>query len=156
MEDLARRDFTINAMALQIIPKRNSLELIIIDEFSGLADICDKRISAVRAPERTFRDDPIRQIRAIRFVVRLRDFGFQINVRTFEAIKTTFPSTFHAIPMEVLIEEVGRAFSDGFSLAFSLFKETNVFSCSLAFLDRMSRGEVRLLGEMFSDLEGVL
>ena len=155
-EDLARRDFTINAMALQIISRGDSIETTIIDEFSGLADICDRRISTVGPPGRTFREDPIRQIRAIRFFARLKDFGFQIDPRTLEAIKTTFPSTFHTIPMEPLIKEAGKAFKENFPLAFALFRETGVLSHSFPFLDKIHQEDIDFLETMFSGLKGKL
>ncbi len=60
--DLSRRDFTINAMALAL----PSAELI--DPFGGLADLAATRLRTPLAPEESFSDDPLRMLRAARFV----------------------------------------------------------------------------------------
>lgn len=62
--DLSRRDFTINAMAL-LLP-----ELRFIDPFSGAADLAAKRLRTPLAPEISFLDDPLRMLRAARFIAR--------------------------------------------------------------------------------------
>jgi len=59
--DLSRRDFTVNAMALSI----PGLELI--DPFDGLADLANRRLRTPLNPELSFRDDPLRMLRAARF-----------------------------------------------------------------------------------------
>src|SRR5680860_1196530 len=59
-EDLARRDLTINAIAMDLNAK-------LIDPFSGQKDIEDKLIRAVGKPEERFKEDALRLIRAIRF-----------------------------------------------------------------------------------------
>ena len=76
-EDLARRDFTINAMAL-------SLNEEIIDPFKGTNDLDKKIIKAVGDPNTRFKEDALRLIRAIRFATQLE---FDIEIKTFEAIK---------------------------------------------------------------------
>lgn len=68
-EDLARRDFTINAMAL-------TLDCQLIDPFGGEADLQAGIIRAVGSPAQRFREDPLRMLRMIRFVAR---FGFDID-----------------------------------------------------------------------------
>jgi poly(A) polymerase len=60
--DLARRDFTINAMALTL----PGLELI--DPFGGLVDLAERRLRTPLAPEESFGDDPLRMLRAARFI----------------------------------------------------------------------------------------
>lgn len=76
-EDLRRRDFTINCLAQRLGEKR------IIDPFGGRADIKAKIIRTPVEPARTFYDDPLRMLRAIRFTVKLK---FQIEKKTAEAI----------------------------------------------------------------------
>lgn len=76
-EDLARRDFTINAIAL-------SKEGKIIDPFGGQKDLKNKIIRAVGNPEERFSEDALRMIRAVRFAT---SFGFEIESKTREAIK---------------------------------------------------------------------
>jgi poly(A) polymerase len=76
-EDLARRDFTINALALDI--RNNQL----IDYFNGLQDLDDGIIRTPTEPKITFMDDPLRMLRAIRFVSQL---GFKIEEKTLNSI----------------------------------------------------------------------
>jgi poly(A) polymerase len=64
-DDLARRDFTVNAMALRLP------ELELIDPFDGLADLSAHRLRTPLDPEVSFTDDPLRMLRAARFVAKL-------------------------------------------------------------------------------------
>jgi poly(A) polymerase len=63
--DLARRDFTINAMALKL-PERT-----FVDPHGGLEDLGAKRLRTPLSPEESFSDDPLRMLRAARFVAQL-------------------------------------------------------------------------------------
>ena len=65
-EDLRRRDFTINAMALSAMP-----EPTFTDPFGGLADLVQLRLRTPATPEESFADDPLRMLRAARFVSTL-------------------------------------------------------------------------------------
>ncbi len=64
-DDLARRDFTVNAMALKLP------ELELIDPFDGLVDLSARRLRTPLDPEVAFADDPLRMLRAARFVAQL-------------------------------------------------------------------------------------
>ena len=75
-EDLVRRDFTVNAIAMD---ERGS----IIDPLGGLGDLSVKIIRTPLSPEETFSEDPLRMLRAFRFACRL---GFSIEEKTLEAI----------------------------------------------------------------------
>jgi len=75
-EDLARRDFTVNAMALDEGGN-------VIDLFSGRADLAGKRIRCVGKAELRFREDALRILRALRFAARL---GFSIEEETGRAM----------------------------------------------------------------------
>lgn len=75
-EDLARRDFTVNAMAL-------SPKLELVDPYLGQTDLNEGIIRAVGNPDLRFKEDALRLIRAIRFSSQL---GFEIEKNTFEAI----------------------------------------------------------------------
>jgi poly(A) polymerase len=66
--DLARRDFTVNAMAVRL----PSLEFV--DPFDGLRDLKDRVLRTPGMPETSFADDPLRMLRAARFVAQL-DFS---------------------------------------------------------------------------------
>lgn len=75
-EDLARRDFTVNALAY-------NNEAGVIDEFGGLNDIKNRVIKAVGNPNERFNEDALRIMRAIRFAAVL---GFEIEPKTKAAI----------------------------------------------------------------------
>jgi poly(A) polymerase/tRNA nucleotidyltransferase (CCA-adding enzyme) len=86
-EDLARRDFTINAMAIEVrSPKLEVRGYEIIDLFGGKEDLKNKIIRAVGDPRERFSEDALRMMRAVRFSVTLGE-GWKIEEKTKEAIK---------------------------------------------------------------------
>ena len=82
LEDLKRRDFTINAMAY-------SHETGIVDEFGGMEDLKAGIVRCVGRPEDRFTEDALRLLRALRFSAQL---GFEIEESTYAAIKTIAPN----------------------------------------------------------------
>lgn len=80
-EDLARRDFTINAMALH--PKTG-----LVDCFGGQEDLAAGILRCVGEPERRFEEDALRILRGLRFASR---FGYTIEDKTGEAMKKQAP-----------------------------------------------------------------
>ncbi|MBT4359974.1 MAG: HD domain-containing protein [Candidatus Marinimicrobia bacterium] len=66
--DLSRRDFTVNAMAINLLPEHFG-ELV--DEYGGIQDIQDKILRTPLDPVKTFDDDPLRMMRAARFSAQL-------------------------------------------------------------------------------------
>ena len=69
-DDLVRRDFTVNAMALRL-PER-----VLVDPWGGLEHLLEKRLTTPGAPEVSFGDDPLRMLRAARFTSQL---GFTVD-----------------------------------------------------------------------------
>ncbi|MEU2347665.1 CCA tRNA nucleotidyltransferase [Modestobacter sp. NPDC049651] len=65
-DDLARRDFTVNAMAVSLGPDRT-----VTDPFGGLGDLLARRLRTPGAAVESFADDPLRMLRAVRFVAQL-------------------------------------------------------------------------------------
>ncbi len=79
-EDLARRDFTINALA------ENAMTGATVDMFGGREDLTAGVIRAVGEPEARFREDPLRILRGVRFASQL---GFAIEQATMEGMRAT-------------------------------------------------------------------
>ena len=67
-QDLSRRDFTINAMALELTADEPTL----VDPFGGAADLMTRTLRTPLSPEESFSDDPLRMMRAARFVAQLQ------------------------------------------------------------------------------------
>lgn len=116
-EDLERRDFTINAMAISLNPDSFG-ELV--DPFDGLKDIKAKRIKTPLEPGITFSDDPLRMMRGVRFAAQL---DFDIESETFFAL-TTHAHRLHIISAERIIDELNKIIltpkpSYGFKLLFA-------------------------------------
>ncbi len=94
-EDLARRDFTINAMAYH--PTGG-----LVDYFSGLADLENKKIVCIGNPEKRFTEDGLRILRALRFAAQ---FGFAIEKITAQAANRLAP-LLHRIARERIQAEL--------------------------------------------------
>ncbi|HKB30455.1 MAG TPA: CCA tRNA nucleotidyltransferase [Streptosporangiaceae bacterium] len=77
-EDLARRDFTINAMAARLP------DHLLVDPFGGLRDLKERVLRTPSSPESSFDDDPLRMLRAARFAAQL---GFSVVPEVREAMK---------------------------------------------------------------------
>ncbi|BDR53877.1 CCA tRNA nucleotidyltransferase [Bombiscardovia nodaiensis] len=75
--DLSRRDFTVNAMALRVP------QLEFVDPFGGASDLAKQVLRTPVDPRQSFDDDPLRMMRAVRFVAQL---GFRIAPETAEAL----------------------------------------------------------------------
>jgi len=95
-EDCARRDFTINAIAQNLITGE------IIDFFNGRQDIKKKIIRTPVSPDKTFYDDPLRILRGIRFATRLK---FEIEKETLEGMKKNV-SRLSIVSIERISEEL--------------------------------------------------
>lgn len=101
-EDLARRDFTVNAMAYH--PDRG-----LLDPFGGREDLARGLIRAVGDPNRRFEEDALRVLRAVRFACRL---GFEIEPGTQRALVTWAPGL-RDIAQERIGQEVSGILGTG-------------------------------------------
>ncbi len=89
-EDLARRDFTVNTMAVPVAVFADGKKLTeaklkknLIDPFNGKKDLASKTLRTPLDPDQTFSDDPLRMMRAVRFASQL---DFSIDPKTLESI----------------------------------------------------------------------
>jgi len=115
-DDLKRRDFTINTLAISL----NEIDFgELLDPFEGIQDLDRKIIRTPLDPEITFSDDPLRMMRAIRFAAQLT---FDIEAQTFAAIVNNV-SRLEIVSMERITEELNKIIltpkpSYGFKLLF--------------------------------------
>jgi poly(A) polymerase len=102
-QDVLRRDFTINALLLD--PATNEVR----DYAGGRADLAAGIIRAIGDPERRFREDHLRLLRAVRFAARL---NFTIEPATFAAMQALAPAI-RAISAERIRDEISRILTEG-------------------------------------------
>lgn len=81
--DLSRRDFTVNAMALRL-SANTAVPPELIDPFGGAGDLAAKRLRTPLSPEESFSDDPLRMMRAARFIA---GFGLEPDEALVEAVR---------------------------------------------------------------------
>ncbi len=105
-EDLQRRDFTINAIALSP-SKDNGSNFKVIDLYQGTKDLKQKLIKAVGNPTDRFSEDALRLLRAIRIASQL---NFTIEEKTFDAIKANAP-LINKIAKERIKDELLKIFA---------------------------------------------
>ena len=117
-QDAARRDFTVNAFYYQ--PGDNS----IYDYANGLADLKQRTLRIIGDPEKRYREDPVRMLRAVRFSAKL---GFEIERHTAAPIGK-LAKLLRDIPPARLFDEVIKLLMSGNGLAtFHLLREQQLF-----------------------------
>lgn len=114
-EDLARRDFTINAMALNLRPTTYNQQLI--DPFGGERDIKSKLIRAVGNPDERFKEDALRMLRTLRLASEL---NFAIELETQQAIEKNVELLSHISKERIRDELVKIVMSDNPGVALEL------------------------------------
>lgn len=102
LEDLKRRDFTINAMAYN---ERQGL----VDAFDGIGDLNRGIIRCVGDPKERFTEDALRMLRALRFAAQL---GFEVEENTFLAIRELAPSIARISAERIQVELMKLLLSD--------------------------------------------
>ncbi|MDY8134015.1 CCA tRNA nucleotidyltransferase [Aquimarina sp. 2201CG5-10] len=119
-DDQNRRDFTINALALNL-SKENFGELL--DPFGGLEDLKSKIIRTPLDPDITYSDDPLRMMRAIRFATQL---NFKIEEQSLQAI-TKNKERIKIITKERIVDELHKIIlSETPSVGFKLLEKTGL------------------------------
>ncbi len=126
LEDLKRRDFTINAMAYN---NREGL----VDAFDGIGDLNQKMIRCVGAPLERFREDALRMMRAVRFAAQL---GFSIEDATKAAILKLAP-TLEKISAERIQAELVKLLMSDHPEEMRTLYETGITAVMLPEFDAM-------------------
>ncbi len=136
-DDQNRRDFTINALAVSL----NDFNYgTIIDPFDGLEHLEQKLIKTPLEPGKTFSDDPLRMMRAIRFSTQL---GFRIDEQTLEAI-TRYSNRLKIISWERIATELNKILEASKpSIGLKLLFDTGLLQIILPELAAMHGVEIR-------------
>ncbi|MCK1982455.1 MULTISPECIES: CCA tRNA nucleotidyltransferase [Peribacillus] len=116
-EDLQRRDFTMNAMAMDKTGK-------IIDPFNGKRDLAGKRIITVGNPHERFHEDALRMMRALRFVSQL---DFVLDKETFDSLKDNAQIISEIAVERILVEFEKLLAGSNKVRAFSLLLESGLY-----------------------------
>lgn len=136
-EDLNRRDFTINAMAISL---NHNVYGELLDPFIGVQDLELKQIRTPLDPNITFSDDPLRMIRAIRFATQL---NFQLTEQTLNAITYNL-ERIKIITKERILDELHKIMlSPRPSLGWKLLDKTGLLPYILPELEVLKGVEVK-------------
>lgn len=131
LDDVSRRDFTINAMAISL--GKNYGELI--DIYNGVNDLNDNMIKTPVDANITFSDDPLRMLRAIRFATKL---NYQISDETYQAIKNN-KDRIKIISNERIRDELNKILSyNKPSIGFRLLLDTGLLEIILPEVYKLS------------------
>lgn len=139
-EDLARRDFTVNAIAYS--PTRDEVR----DPFGGRDDLAARTIRAVGIAKDRMREDRLRALRAMRFASR---FNFDIERSTWQAIVTSAPHLGRLSPervrqeLEKTMKQVARP-----SRAFGMWKDSGAFAALVPSLEAITPVELLALDHL--------
>ncbi|HET9399882.1 MAG TPA: CCA tRNA nucleotidyltransferase [Candidatus Acidoferrales bacterium] len=127
-EDVRRRDFTINGMMMD--PRTGD----ILDFVGGRKDVEAGIIRAIGEPRARFEEDKLRMVRGVRFGAR---FGYQIEPKTFAAIRELTP-TINQVSAERLRDELTKILTEGAARrGFELLDETGLLQKLLPEITRM-------------------
>ena len=143
-DDQKRRDFTINAMAISLNGESYGK---FIDPFNGLDDLMDKTIRTPMEPEKTFSDDPLRMMRAIRFATQL---NFKIAKETLLAISKNKERIKIVSPERTTSELNKIVLSDSPSTGFRLLDKTGLLPLILPELHNL-KGVEEVSGKQHKD-----
>ncbi len=144
-DDQKRRDFTVNAMALSLNKDNYGM---LVDPFGGLSDLNNKIIRTPLDPDKTYSDDPLRILRAIRLASQL---NFNIEKRSLDAIyKNRF--RINIISQERITDELNKIIlSSNPYKAFILLEETGILTLILPELSAMKGVDIKE-GRTYKDI----
>ena len=128
-EDVQRRDFTINGLMLDPLEGDR-----VLDYVGGQDDIARKVVRTIGEPERRFREDKLRMMRAVRFAAR---FGYEIDGETVRWIRTLAPEI-RQVSRERQRDELTKMLTEGSARrAFELLDETGLLHEVLPEIEKM-------------------
>lgn len=129
-EDLSRRDFTMNAIALSL---KNEKDFEIVDLYGGQNDIQNKIIRTVGNADERFNEDALRIMRAIRFHAQL---GFEIEKNTFQALEKNISLVDH-VALERIKDEFSKIImSDNPAEGVDMMQKTGLLSYVIPELEK--------------------
>lgn len=131
VDDLKRRDFTINAMAYN---ESNGF----VDEFNGIEDLNNHVIRCVGNPIERFSEDALRMMRAIRFSAQL---GFDIDSKTYAAIVELAPSI-RQVSMERVQVELAKTIMSDNPFYVKQYEQTGLLKENLSYMDEILSGKL--------------
>ena len=144
LDDMNRRDFTINTLAISL-NKENYGELI--DTFNGIGDLNNGIIKTPTDSDKTFSDDPLRMLRAVRFSSQL---NYKIERNTFESIKRNI-NRIEILSGERISEELNKILmQDKPSNGFILLDKLNILKIILPELESL-KGIEEVEGQTHKD-----
>ena len=136
-DDQNRRDFTINALAVSL-NEENFGEMI--DPFNGIKDLEQKVIQTPLEAGKTFSDDPLRMLRAVRFATQL---GFKIEKNTLKAL-STYKDRIKIISKERIIAELEKIMKTPTpSVGLKILFETGLLKLIFPEMDALKGAETR-------------
>ena len=140
-EDLHRRDFSVNAMAIRLSGVGDGGEMELIDLEDGRADLAARTLRVLH--DRSFHDDPTRALRAARLAARL---GFRLSRGSRGLLRDALrDGVFGAVSGDRLRREIEKLFEDGFYFSFE----------QAAFVELVAPGFWKGGGEVLADVEAV-
>jgi tRNA nucleotidyltransferase (CCA-adding enzyme) len=145
-DDLARRDFTINAMAFN--PDTGELR----DPYGGQADLRSGTVKAVGRPSDRMKEDRLRALRAIRFAAR---FGFRIDPSTWSAMRDS-SAELKRLSAERVKQELEKTMQqvERPSKALELWRESGAFNALIPTLSKVSGTRFRAIDLLPREGEG--
>ena len=144
IDDLNRRDFTINTIGLSL--NKNSWGRI-LDKFNGIEDIENEIIKTPLDPDKTFSDDPLRMLRAARFASQL---NFKIEKKSFEGLCVE-KNRIKIVSSERISEELNKIIlSKKPSVGFKILESTGILELILPELTNL-KGIEEVEGQKHKD-----
>lgn len=131
VDDLKRRDFTINAMAYN---ESNGF----VDEFNGIEDLNNHVIRCVGNPIERFSEDALRMMRAIRFSAQL---GFDIDSKTYAAIVELAPAI-RQVSMERVQVELAKTIMSDNPFYVKQYEQTGLLRENISYMDEILSGKL--------------